>query len=275
MKQHLRVRHAMSLSEEEIELLIAKLRSKYASYAEKYSEKWFNPRLFEERLQMALRNRMNLEGFILAEIKNFEEIRKKYDKKKKERPFSEKIDKIMEEHTAHIKKYPPLHFHPAAGFEISHFYGALSLFTLTSFPILWLVVTDQDKRKKLQQFENALSELAVPRGDKPPGRIEDHMLILSRRDSRELDIERDKNNYLKESAFILHEIIHFCDELLHTKNDEWETPLRFDKLYIQGEHRKEIIKLFTNQTGYGAIMTTMHQAQAIIDDFRLDAFKRK
>lgn len=265
----------MSLSEEEVELLIAKLRNKYASYAEKYSEKWFNPHLFEERLQIALRNRMNLEGFILAEIKNFEEIRKKYDKKKNERPFSEKIDEIMEEHTAQIKKYPPLHFHPAAGFEMSHFYGALSLFTLTSFPILWLVVTDQDRRMKLKQFENALSELAVPRGAKPPGRIEDHILILSRRDTRELDIERDKNNYLKESAFILHEIIHFCDELLHTKNDEWERPLRFDKLYIEGEHKKEIIKRFTNQTGYGAIMTTMHQAQAIINDFRLDAFKRK
>jgi hypothetical protein len=265
----------MPLSSGEIDLLISKLRDKYAFYAGKYTAQWFNLQAFEERLEMAIENRMNLEGFILAEIKNFEDIRERYEKRRGKRSFSEKIDKIIEENTARIKKYPPIHFHPAAGFEISHLYGALSDFTLNYIPIFWVFISEPNQKKKLQHFEEMLNDLAIPRGKREPPRIEDHILILSRIDLQEIDIERDKNNYLKESAFILHNIIDFCEELLSTINPEWGNPLQFDSLYLERERKKRVIENFKNNTSYGAILTTSNQAQAIIDDFRLGAFRRK
>ena len=75
----------MELTSEEIDLLIKKLRDKYTTYARKYSQNWFNIHSFEKRLETAINNKMNLNGFILAEIKNFETILEKYEKKKNER----------------------------------------------------------------------------------------------------------------------------------------------------------------------------------------------
>ena len=265
----------MPLSNEEIDLLISKLRNKYAYYAQKYTAQWFNLQAFEERLEMAIDNRMNLEGFILAEIKNFEDIRERYEKRKESRAFSKKIDRIIEENTAPMRKYHPIQFHPAAGFEISHLYGALSDFIRNYFPILWIVIREPDLKRRLYHFEDTLSDFAIPRGKRQPRRIEDHILILSRIDPQEIDIEKDKNNYLKESAFILHDIIDFCEELLSIKDPEWGNPLQFDRLYLEGERRKRVIENFKNNTSYGAILALGNRAQAIIDDFRLGAFRRK
>lgn len=72
----------MSLSTEEIDKLIVKLRKRYDEYSKKHSATWFNRNLFEERLRMAKENRMNLEGFILAEISNFEKVRERFEKKR-------------------------------------------------------------------------------------------------------------------------------------------------------------------------------------------------
>ncbi len=224
---------------------------------------------------MAIENRMNLKGFILAEIKNFEDIREKYEKRKGSAAFSKKIDNIIEENTARIRKYHPIQFHPAAGFEISHLYGALSDFILNYFPILWIIIGEPDLKRRLYLFEDTLSDLATPRGKRQPLRIEDHILILSRIDPQEIDIEKDKNNYLKESAFILHDIIEFCEELLSIENPEWGNPLQFDRLYLDGERKKRVFENFKSNTSYGAILAIGTRAQAIIDDFRLGAFRRK
>ncbi len=70
---------------------------------------------------MALRNRMNLEGFILAEITAFEKLKDLYDRKSTEKSFSETVNNIIEENTARIRKYPRVDFHPRSGFEIGHF----------------------------------------------------------------------------------------------------------------------------------------------------------
>ncbi len=265
----------MALSEKEIDLLIKKLREKYRKNAMKYNTSHFNIEAFEDRLQMALRNKMNLEGFLLAEVSNFEELKGKIEKKEPEKPFTLHVNKIIEENIERIKKYKEIKFHPLASLEISHFYGALSEFALNYFVILWSVISDAEQKNILNEFDEALSFLAIPRGNKHPKRIEDHALILSRKERREIEIEKDKNEYLKVSAFLLHEIIRFADKQLDARNVEWETPLRFDKLYVEGQRKGIIINIFSGMTGYGAILMVKERASQIINDFRLDAFKRK
>jgi hypothetical protein len=265
----------MRLNRNEIEQLIEKLRSKYSDYASRYKGKWFDGKAFEERLAMAIENKMNLEGFVLAEIKNFEEISLRYEKKKQEKSFSREVDRIIDEITARIKKYPRIQFHGRAGLEISHFYGGLSDFALNYMPVLRIVLDVHQDKNKLNGFEEVLGELSLPRGGKYPKRIEDHIMVLSRKKTVELDIERDKNNYLRESAFILHQIIDYCDELIQLKIPEWEMPLRFDKLFIERERRSRISEIFKNHTGYGAIIRISERAGEIIGDFRLSSFKKR
>ena len=264
----------MALTETEIQRLIEKLREKYHDYAGRQNARWFNVEPFEERLQMALRNRMNLEGFILAEITAFEKLRERYDKKKNEKPFSATVDSIIEENTARIKRYPRIEFHPRAGLEISHFYGAMAGFALYYFPVMWLLDLDESLKKALFRFEDNLNFLAIPQGSRPSKRIGDHMLVLSRQGIRELDIERDASDYLKMSAILLHEIIDFCQGLLDRRNSDWEVPLGFSKLYVEDTRKKKIVDIFSGTTGYGALITVSSYARDIIEDFRLKAFRK-
>ncbi len=264
----------MAMSEGEIGQLIEKLKKRYSEYSKKNAT-WFNVEAFNDRLIMAYRNRMNMEAFILAEISNFEKIKDKYDKKKNEKSFSEQVDRIIDEITARMKKYPAIQFHPKAGLEITHFYGALVEFELHYFPVLFVVAEDKPLKDRLIAFEGELNNLAAPRGKLPAKRIEDHLMKLRLRNSRELEIERDKNEYLKESAFLLHDIMDFCDGCIEARNPEWENPLRMNRLFVEDRRKKAISALFTGLTGYGAIMKVRDYAGEIIDDFRLTAFRRQ
>lgn len=264
----------MAMTEGEISQLIDKLKKRYAEYSKK-NPTWFNVEAFNDRLLMAYKNRMNLEAFILAEIANFEKIREKYDKKKNEKSFSEQVDRIIDEMTARVKKYPGIQFHPRAGLEITHFYGALAELEQHYFPVLFVIAEDKALKDRLIAFENELNDLAAPRGTLPAKRIEDHLMMLRLRHSRELEIERDKNEYLKESAFLLHDIIDFCDGLIEARNQEWENPLRMSRLFVEERRKKAITDIFSGLTGYGAIMKVRDYAAGIIDDFRLAAFRRQ
>ena len=264
----------MTLSQNEIDKLVVKLKDRYREYASRYNPTWFNRDAFDERLRMAVRNRMNMEGFILAEIANFEKVREKYEKKSKQKPFSHEVDRIIEENTARIRKYPEISFHPRAGIEIAHFYGALQDLILIYTPIFRVILSDGTHRRIMDSLEEQLEALALPRGTLPSRRIESHSLVLSRRESTEIEIERDKNEYLKSGAFVLHDLMDFCDGLLEFRNPDWELPLRMDKLFLEDSRRKRVVDIFTGVTAYGAILAVRGYVSGIIDDFRLRAIRK-
>ncbi len=270
----------MGLSKKEIDQLIYKLREKYKVSNVEYNTRLFNLDAFEDRFRMALQKRMNLEAFILAEIANYEKIKQNLAQEREIKDsyansFSEQVDRIIQENTARISKYNAILFHRLAGPEISRFYGALSEFTNFYFSILRIVISEYEHKEMLYGFEDRLAEFSAPMGKKHAKRIEDHILILTRPDSKEIEIEKDKNNYLKESAFLLHEIIGFLDGLMSIRNKDWEIPLRFDKLYVEGEKKKRMLSVFSGMTPYGAILKVKDQAEQIVEDFRLGSFKRR
>ena len=264
----------MSMKQDEIDDLISKLRLKYSDYGQKHNPKWFSVEEFEKRYIMALKNRMNLEAFILAEIANFEKIKEKYDKKKKQKSFSEQVDKIIEENNSRIKKYPPKEFHPLASMEIKYLLGALEELVLYYMPILMYIGLEGKLKDALYSFEDTLGFLAMTRGSRSSKRIDDHINILARKDVEPIEIERDKNDYLKESAFTLHDILDFCNNLIKLKNPEWEFPLRLDKLFIEETRKRKMLALFSECTSYGAIFKVKEYISNLIDDFRLHAFRK-
>ncbi|RPI96433.1 MAG: hypothetical protein EHM32_03100 [Spirochaetales bacterium] len=266
----------MALSTKEIELLIKKLRDRYREYGAKHSRAWFNLESFDQRHAMAVDKGMNMEAFALAEIANFEKTREKYEKKKSEKPFSKLVDDIMEQNAERVRKYPAVYFHPNADLEIVHFYGAMQDFALHRLPILRILLDEANQIDGLNRLEDALSILAIPTGRKHSRRILDHIMVLSRTTtSGSLEAEKDRNNYLKESAFLLHDIVDFCDELLTRRRQEWEMPIRFDRLRIEGQNKRKLTADFSSLTGYGAVLEVKNTAENIIQDFRLSAFRRK
>lgn len=257
------------LQDNEIETLITKLRNKYDEYAHKYSPRWFNKDSFEERLQTALRNKIDLEAFIIAEIAHFETIRKRYEEKKSESSFSKKVDTLIEELTAKIKKYPKIEFHPKAHFEIMHMYGACYQLLEYYFPVLWIIFED---RTKLYEFEQRLQYLCAHSTTRNSKRIEDHIALLQRPSVKYIEIEKDKNEYLKECAFLLHEIHQWLDTVLPIYSNTQS--ISFARLYVQEDKRKQIITFFNNDTPQSAIKKVQNYISGIIDDFRLQAFRK-
>lgn len=265
----------MPLSQSEIIALTEKLRLRYAEYAKKYSPKWFDVAAFEERLSFARRRKMDLEGFILAEIANFEKVSERYEKKKKDKgAFTKKVDAIIEENFARIRKYPEIDFHASAGIEMKHLYGALAELANGYIPALRLILDSPHAKNTVSEIEYEMQQFAVPRGRKPPAAIEDHILLINRRNVTEIEIEKSRNTYMKESAFLLYGIIEFCDSFLDGhKLASLETPVRFDKANFNPESKRLVISLFSDATGYGALMMIKTRCEEMLQDFRLTSFK--
>jgi len=268
----------MPISNKEISDLLSKLREKYYEHSQ-INSVWFNVDAFEDRYQMALKKRMNLEGFLLAEIANFEKIKEGYDKKVSENEnkhsFSKKIDSIMEENFGRVKKYPKIEFHFSAGLEIMHFYGALSQFVLYYLPVFRIIDLDDQQKREVENFENTFEFLALPGNGRESKRIEDHKLILSRTGVRPIDIESDNNNYLKDGGVFLNELSLYFEELLELKVEDWEMPLNFSKFFIEGSRKKEILNIYSGCTSYGAILIMKSYIDEVVADFRLSAFKKQ
>lgn len=264
----------MSLNNAEINTLLKKLADRYEEYAEKYNPTWFNVKAFKERLNMTVANKMNLESFLLAEITNFENIKNKYDKKKNSKSFTQKVEAMFEENLGKIKKYPAIQFNKRAGIEIVHLYGAISEYQKFALPVVRVLVKDASYKNRLNTFDGFFSSVSQQTGsDKLAPLIEDHYLILERPRISELEIEKNKAVYMKECAFILHDFIDFLDDIIGL-GAGLENPLKFDGLYVNESLRKEIIKNYSQFTGFGALFKLSEDAKAILDDFRLTSFKR-
>jgi hypothetical protein len=263
----------MALSKEEFTKLLQKIRDLYDEYAKKYSPKWFDRNSFEERYRMSLSHRMDIEAFLLAEIANFEKIRERYEKKKKEKEsFSFKIDKIIEENNARIVKYEMIDFHQRASLEIKHMYGAIAGLAQNYFPVLWLIFTDYQRRNSISKLEHSFQRCALPRGTKPPEAIEDHILLLNREGITDIEIEKGKNVYLKECAFLLFELIEFCDSFFTERQSDLDLPVTFEKAFFSPDIKRSIVDNFSECTGYGALLKIKQYAEEILTDFRLNAF---
>lgn len=263
----------MALGNHEIEQLIVKLRERYRESSRAHSARWFNVEAFEERLSMARTERMNMEGFILAEIANFEKIQERFnEKKKKKNSFSDKVDAIIEEHTEQITTYPRIDFHERAGVEVPHFYGALNQLQEEYVPVLRMILEDKLQRDALYRMEESLRLLADNRGERLPAAVDDFARVAERSKGDEITLDKARADYLKEGAFWLARFIRFCDDLLQYRPEEWDLPLRFDALRIEESGRKRIIDRFGSHTSSGAIVAVREQAWGIVEDFRLKAF---
>ncbi|MDA3900741.1 MAG: hypothetical protein PF637_09520 [Spirochaetes bacterium] len=263
----------MKLSEQETAQLLERLRNRYDEYSKKYNPAWFNRNTFEDRVTFAYENRMDMSAFILAEVANFEKMKEKYEKQKERSSFANKVDKIIEEQMERISKYPRMEFHPRAGIEISHMYGALYHLADRLYPVLWLIVDDTSSREKLQQLESELFHFAQPTLSRLPRFTEDYALLLARPNLSELEVEKGKNNYLKEAAFLLFHIAAFCDYLIKNPGSLFEHPVSFSRGYESAEKKKKLSEEFSSLTGFGAVFKIKHYCEDLVADFRLTAFR--
>lgn len=261
----------MALSEKEIKIMLDKLRDLYGEYAALHSPSWFNIDELNSRYLHALETGMNLEAFVLAEVSHFEKLKARFEKKNDKGAFTQKVEKMMDDYLEQISRYPSEDFHPDACPEVRHLYGAMKDFALRFMPGIHCIYANKKLTDILYDMETRLVAHSLPRGDDHPRPIEDHCLVLARKDVKEIDVARSRTSYMKETAFLLNEIRDLCRQLLDLKVPEWEEPVVFKKQGID----VYVAEVFEGCTGYGVIHRIMEQVDQILNDFRLGAFKKK
>jgi hypothetical protein len=204
----------------DVDRVVKKLKDLYRRYSEQYDPKLFNLRGFEERYRKALRNKLNLNAFLHAEITVFEELKKKVEVKlspqQKKPTYSEIADKIIEKNLEKIKKYRQIDFYPDAEEETKYLLGCVTDF----YNKFWgnihkLLKITRLKRITdfLNKLENDFSYYVVPMRGLYSRAVDDYTLILSRKNPR--DSEKASVNFIKYGGILLNNCLKVINDGLN------------------------------------------------------------
>jgi hypothetical protein len=243
-------------SHKDIDRAIEKLKNLYGKYADQYSPRIFNLDGFENRYRDALKNKVNLNAFLHAEILAFEELKRRVEQKvamknKPEAPaepsYGEIADRIIEQNLARVRKYSRIDFHPDAEEEATFLLGAVtdfyySVWGSTVKLLKPLGIGGMDDF--IQKLENDFSYYVVPLRGQYSRAVDDYLIVLSRKQPK--DNEKAAVNFIKYGGILLNN----CR-----------------KLFVDGLNfmrgKKEYAGHYQEMDGYRS------QIDRLIEDFRL------
>ncbi|MBN1897221.1 MAG: hypothetical protein JW827_00450 [Spirochaetes bacterium] len=246
-------------SEEELSGMVQKLRKEYDELAEQYGTNLFNKKKFEERYIQALKNKVDLQSFIYAEVQAVRDIKRKIELKeeeeriKKEKPITRKIEKFIAQLEEKIKKYHPLFTDVEISDEAQHFCGALDEF----YNHYWIIL---DKILGKSQPGNITKYIALSgkiqrfihsTKDHLPYEVEQYIININK-----FGIEKANMMFLKEGAILLREI----NNLLRG-------------VRIEDDEEEIIFKIAEkSSTKVEALKIIIDYIDEIIDNFRFSGF---
>ena len=192
----------------DVDQAVKKIKSLYGKYAETYGSRVFNLKAFEERYKNALRNKLNLEAFLHAEIMVIEELKKRVTGGQSREPpklgYSEIADGIIEKNLQKVRKYRSIDFHPDAELETKHLLGASTDF----YDKIWGRAVRVLKSLRVKGLEDTLAKLesdfayyVVPFRGSYSRAVDDYTLVLSRRNAREG--EKAAVNFIRYGGILL------------------------------------------------------------------------
>ncbi len=232
----------------DVDEVVKKLKSLYATYAEKYGSKMFNLKGFEDRYRNALVKKLNLNAFLHAEITVFEELKKRLkptSTNNREKSYSEIADQIIEENLERIRKYRMVDFHPDAEEETKYLFRAVTDFYYDVWGKVGSLLRPFGFSDIIAKLENDFSYYVIPTRGSYSRAVEDYLYVLSRKSPK--DNERASVNFIKYGGILLNN----CLKLI---NDGLNAPGRaddFQEVLLELEKCKENL-------------------EKIIDDFRLN-----
>jgi hypothetical protein len=249
------------LTPNEISRAVDKIRRRYDEYIYKY----FKPRsiknAFEDRYIEAIKASTDISNFLMAEISAVEELIRREEERvgsgQAEEPapesVTERVERIVEENLARMRKYPEVPFHPVASEELRRLLGAMCRLEEKHWEVLTTCLRNTAYYRSsltMLNLEGKLRHLAARGSDGVPSGLSRYLYHANRFPRDYLAIDRQEKEYILESAFLLHDL----SEILE----------RVEANYPQLEEG--------SRSGLRDIQAFI---QGIIRDFRLKEFKRK
>ncbi len=217
-----------SLKPNEKNEILNKLRQEYYDGAKAYGKNIFNITAFEQRLNITMDNKLNIESFIFEEINTIKQIKNKIEQKKN--PILKKfINNIINENYKKIEHYPIYDIHPKASFELKKALGALNSFFFNEYQKLENIILlekNYSLNNSLKPFTDRIEWLVgnARKGYSP--RIEDHILFLEKKYISFSEVELDEKRFLKEIGLFLNELNNYIKLVILEKRVKNSTVLK-------------------------------------------------
>jgi hypothetical protein len=216
------------LTDSEIREAVEKIREEYSEYMTRFGKPRDALDAFEDRYIDALRVRMDLALFLHAEHNVAEQLmtqeheRIEKDKQKQQALSKEKVeklsatDKIIEEQTQRIGKYPKLFINNDASNEVSRLFGALGAIDREFWADLekYLRKTYASLYSNPRgRIEEKILQLCRPGTDNIPSRLIRYAHLFSRFPRDYLEIEKEEKRSILDSAFFLFDLLDVLKEV--------------------------------------------------------------
>ena len=275
-----------SLSDKEVNSALSKIRGEYESGAEKYGNKIYNLNAFNDRYREALLNRQDISNFLIVELKILEDIKttlknrelerqmkKAEEEKAKENSFMNKVDNMIEKFKSAIEKYPQEDIHEKADEELEHLYGAFkelyNCFSVIRF-FSCGPASDYVVETAIKDYDNQFQKFILPVGEtKVPQIFADYVFALRNGENS----GRTEQFILKEAGFFLHSFINKMTNIksIATKVGNSGEMILPDYL---NEQSPRVYKFFKGKSKEEIYDATISYANSMINDFRLQSFKK-
>ncbi len=246
----------------EISEAVKKIREKYDEYIYKYFKPKTLKGAFEERYINALKSRVDISSFLLAEISVIEELIAKEEERVAKNPLRRReteapkksfADRVLEENMKRIEKYEDIVIHPDANIEVRRLLGALNELDIKYWGPLTSVLRNTSYSMNspgMINLESQLRYLGNLTDAGVPQRLERYLSMLNAFPRDYHAIDREEKEYILEVSFFLHDLVDILNVVRENYQDAGNVNL--DDL--------EKIMDFIN---------------GIIEDFRLKDLKRK
>ncbi|EQA44906.1 hypothetical protein LEP1GSC050_2872 [Leptospira broomii serovar Hurstbridge str. 5399] len=255
----------MSLTDEELKKIVERIRSEYREGAQQ-SPKLFDNKGFEDRYIQTLKHRGNLEKFLKDEVGFLEKVKEKHRELVERRNASkgDTINRILDEQEEKLSKYPRVDFHPLARTEMRYFYGAMTSFAETEYPVLIHIFRGTPEFSSFQDSLAMIERIGVTRRGMPSLRIAEHIKALLDANGNQSTMERDSQNILKEVSIAL-------AKLMQTIKDCIEKNRVSDRMTVQISEREfpKAAEAYKNLLFGIALEKIIVRVENIIRDFRM------
>jgi hypothetical protein len=244
----------------EITSSVEKIRRKYDEYANKYFKPKSLRAAFETRYIKALRAKVDVSSFLLAEISAIQELISREEQRiqmEPARPAAERepsfAEKVLDENRARIAAYKDVSFHPDAGEDVRRLAGALFALSGERWQDLGLALQDTMyamSSSEMLSLDSQLRYLSPPEGRETPHSLGRLMVELKKFPRNYQAIDREEKEYILECAFFLHDLFVVLE--------------RVNRVYTEMlPARRRIVE------------DALGHVWSIISDFRLKDLKRK
>jgi hypothetical protein len=245
----------------EITSTVEKIRKRYDEFIMKFFKPKSLRKAFEARYIAALRAKVDVSSFLIAEISAIEELVKREEQRVMAGPMRpaaaqrepDFADRVLEENHRRIEKYADIPFHADAGEEVRRLLGALTDLERARWQDIGTALQDTmyaPSSSEMLALDSELRFLASSSRDETPPSLSRLIGQLRQFPRNYPAIDREEKDYVLAAAFFL--------------NDLHQVLERVKRVYTE-----------MSEEDMGILYDSIAWVWGVISDFRLKDLKRK